>query len=88
MGAAEALGGSGEDRLRRADRIFANIAVPHAKHRPAFGAQPFVAFGVMSRIRVLTAIDLNHELCLTAREVGNVRSDRKLAREFWTKTRQ
>jgi hypothetical protein len=40
VGAAEALGGSGEDRLGSSDRIVAHVIVPDSKHRPSLFRQP------------------------------------------------
>lgn len=43
VGAAEALGGSCEDRFSGADRVFSHIAVPYAEDGPAFASEPFVS---------------------------------------------
>lgn len=88
MGAAEALGGSGKDRFRRADRIVANVAVPHAQHGPAFTTQEVITSPVAPRPGVLTTVDLDHQPCLPAGEIGDIWSDRELTRELGTKARK
>ena len=82
MGAAEALGGACEDRLRGPERIVAHVAVPHPKHGPAFAPKPLIASHIALGFGMLAAVDLDHQLCVTAGEVDHIRPDRQLPREL------
>jgi hypothetical protein len=84
VGAAEAFGGAGEDRLRGADGIVAHVAVPDAKHCPALVRQPLIPDDVALTIGVLPGIDLHDELRPAAGKVGDIKSDRQLPRELRT----
>jgi hypothetical protein len=88
VGAAEALGGSGEDCLASTLRIFLNVAVPDAQHGPAFRSQPFVACSIARGLGMLTAVDLNHKFRLSAGKIDDVWPDRELPSEFWPETRK
>jgi hypothetical protein len=72
VGAAEAFGGAGEDRLRGADGIVAHVAVPDAKHCPALVRQPLIPDDVALTIGALPAIDLDDELRPATGKVGDI----------------
>ena len=82
MGAAEAFGGSGQNRLGNARRVLMNIVVPYAHNGPAFAPQPIVATEIASSFRVLPAIDFDHQPRLATGKINNVRPDGKLPRKF------
>lgn len=64
MGAAEALGGFEEDRLRNAVGIGGDVAVPEADDGPAFIDEPGGAVLVAAGVDVLAAVDLDDQLRL------------------------
>jgi hypothetical protein len=79
VGAAEALGGSDQDRFRHSVRILAYFAVPEAEHSPATvpqeGGAPRVIFG---RLEMLAAVELNRQLGLATGQVDHVAVDNQL----------
>ena len=88
MGAAEALGGSIHDRLEYTLRVAIQLVVPDTQDCPAFAPEEFVATPVGLGLGMLAAVQLDDQLGLPACEIGIIRSDRQLTREFRTQTRQ
>jgi len=88
VGAAEALGGACEDGFCRTVWVCVHIVVPHAKHAPSLLCQPLIADDVALRFRMLAAVNLNHELCLSTREIHDVGSDRELPGELGAVARE
>jgi hypothetical protein len=74
----------GGDDLHYAVRICEHFIVPKPNDAIAVIAKPAIAQYVTRVIRVLPAIDLNHEPSLPAREIDHVRTNRKLPNEFVT----
>lgn len=85
MGAAEALGGSVHDGIEHAIRVVIQFAVPDPQNRPTFPGEERVALLVPLGFGMLAAVKFNDEFRLPAREIGEVRSDRKLTRKLWPK---
>lgn len=88
MGAAEILGGAGKDHLRHAIRVVADVTVPQTKDGPTLIVEPFVAYLVALRLRMLPSINLDDEPCLPARQIRDVRTNRQLSRELRSVSRQ
>ena len=84
MGAAEALGGLEQDRLRDAFGILVHLAVPEADNRPAFLCEETRAVLVVRRFDMLAAIDLDNQSRLSASEIGSIGVERKLTRKLGT----
>ena len=82
MGAAEALGGAGEDVFGRAFGVVAHIAIPQAQDLPALLFQPGRAGGIVTRLLLmLAAVELDREPRLAAGEIDDVGADHELAGE-------
>jgi hypothetical protein len=64
-----------------------NFVVPHAKDRPSFLRKKGITPLVVLRFRMLAAVQLDDELRLPAGVVGDVGTDRELARELGTQAR-
>jgi hypothetical protein len=82
VGAAEALGGSIHDGLKDTLRIVIELIVPEPQDVPAMLPQENVAPLIALRVGVLTAVQFDDQLCLSASEIGIIRADRQLAREL------
>ena len=82
VGAAEALGGSTHDRLKHALGVLIELIVPDAEDCPALRFKKAVALLISLRFIVLAAVEFDHQPGLPAREIGKVRADWQLAREF------
>jgi len=87
VGAAEALGGLLRDCPEYTLRIFVQLIVPNAQDRPGFLLKKCVPPPVAFRLSVLSSVQLDDQLRLPAREVGEIGSDRELARELWPQPR-
>jgi hypothetical protein len=87
VGAAEALGGALRNRAEDALGILIEFDVPDAQDRPAFLREIRIAALIPLGFGMLAAVQFNHELCLAARKIGKVRTDRQLARELGAKAR-
>jgi len=75
-GAAEALGGSIHNRLKYTLGVFVQLVVPDTDDRPTFPAQELVTPPIMIRFGMLAAVELDDQLRLAAREVGEIGADR------------
>jgi hypothetical protein len=62
--------------------IAEHVIVPEAKHTIAVSNQPLISHDIRSVVRMLAAIDLDHQAKLTANEIHRVRPDRLLPDEF------
>jgi hypothetical protein len=82
VGAAEALGGSQQDRLDNAFRIGADIRIPEADDCPTGSLEIACPTQVRFGLRVLPAVQLDDQPRLPACEIDDERADRELAGEF------
>jgi hypothetical protein len=82
VGAVEALGGPVQDRFGHAFRICVHLAVPEADDGPPLRLKMAGAGFVAGRTNVLASVDLHDQPRLAAGEVGDVRLDGKLTRNF------
>src|SRR5262249_48934517 len=64
--------------------IAEHIVVPKSKNAIAFCGEIRIADSVGRRVRVLSSIDLDHEMLFSTNEVADIRADRNLSREFMT----
>lgn len=84
MGAAEALGGAAQQKLRRANRIGKDVRIPETHDAPA---DAFEIFGarcvVVLPIEMLAPVEFDSEFGLAAGKVDNVISHYQLPRESW-----
>lgn len=82
MGAAEALGGRGKDRLRGALRIGQHRVVPETQHAPSVGFERSRSFPVIgNRVEMLAAVQLDDQPRVTTGKIGDIRTDHQLPRE-------
>ena len=65
MGAAKALGGLQQNRLRHPFRILRHFAVPEPDHRPALALQPARPRHIRRAFGVLPAVHLDSQLGLS-----------------------
>ena len=82
MGAAEGLGGSIHNRLKYSFRVIIQLIVPDAQDCPTLLPEIRIAPLISFRLGMLTAIQLDDQLRLSAGKISKVGTDRKLAREF------
>jgi hypothetical protein len=75
VGAAEALGGSLQDRLGDSVGIGADVAVPEADDGPSRRLEKARAHVVAARADMLAAVYLDDQLRASAGEVGNIWAD-------------
>ncbi len=76
MGAAEALGGSIHNRLEDTIGIVDQFIVPDAHDTPTFLLKEAVTALIARGLRVLASVQFNDQSCLSAGEVGGIRTDR------------
>lgn len=76
MGAAEAFGGSIHYRLKNPVPVLIQIIVPDTQHRPSFRAEEAVAVLIDAGLGVLASVKLHNQLCLPARKISEVGTDR------------
>ena len=89
MGAAEALGGSDQDRLGDAIGIVIDLAVPESDDAPALAFEKSATPVVIAHgLQVLRTVELDAQPRLAAGKVENVRSDYELAGEARPVTRK
>lgn len=88
MGAPEAVSGSIHDRFKYTFRVFIELVVPDSEDSPPFLLQEVIAFLVALAFRVLATVEFNDQPGLPPGEIGIVRADRQLAREFGPQARQ
>ena len=71
------------DRIEDGDEILCHIIIPKADHAIAVGGEFRRAFIIRGQfIRMLAAVELDDELFLRTREIGDAIADRVLATEF------
>jgi len=66
------------DRCKHLVRVHQHVVVPEPQHSIAIFMQALRAFNVTLGVEVLTAIDFDDQLGFEAREIHDVRTDRKL----------
>jgi hypothetical protein len=74
VGAAEALGGSGENRQTNPLRIFAHLRIPKSNNRPSLAFKPSGAPGISHDIvclRMLSAIQFHRKHCFSASDIND-----------------
>jgi hypothetical protein len=72
----------GEEGLKHAINVLDDVVVPYADDAVTESGQITVALSIYSVFGVLTAIDLDDDMPVTAREINIIRPDRLLTREF------
>jgi hypothetical protein len=82
VGAAEALGGAPHDNVEHALWIRVQLVVPDPQNGPPLLSKESIPPNIPLALRMLAPVQLDNELRLATREIGDVRSDRQLPREF------